>query len=156
VVERISEKKVQSGKITIIKQVREFERAPSSFSMEKFYSNEIKEIKKEKRAKDPRDYSKKSDVKLKMYGLKVTSKHPKSRSRSPASAMNTELVQSRPPIKMLDPKNFREPAETEKPKVDPFEKTLLKEYKLQLRHSNELNDLIDELKSYKGNYKKEH
>ena len=35
-----------------------------------------------------------------------------------------------------------------------FEGSLVEEYKRQMRHSNEVNELIDALKSYDNDYKK--
>ena len=35
-----------------------------------------------------------------------------------------------------------------------FEKTLVNEYKKQMRHSEEVNSLIEDLKNYEQNYKK--
>ena len=40
------------------------------------------------------------------------------------------------------------------PKTDPFESALTKQYKRQMQHTNEVNSLIDALKSYKSDYSK--
>ena len=40
------------------------------------------------------------------------------------------------------------------PKADPFESALIKQYKKQTRHTDEVNSLIDALKSYQSDYSK--
>lgn len=158
---------VPAGKIIVIKREPDFTRAPSSFSQEKLYKEKITEIKIRKKKRDPRDYSKYSGVSLKVFGAKKRirvaqkRKWKSKKGRVPASQTQYPFKEVPGPVKVApifiyDPINYREPSETRRPTVDPFEKSLLKEYKSQMRHTNEVNQLIDELKSYDQNYKKQY
>lgn len=62
------------------------------------------------------------------------------------------------PMPNSDKMEKRAPASIETPAKlqDEFESTLKQEYNKQTRHSSDVNDLIDQLKSYQSDYKKEY
>jgi len=84
-------------------------------------------------------YHKGSGVKINVYGSKKWKK-----------AAST--VKKKAPMKQVK-KPQRDIASKKKP-ASGFESSLLKEYKNQMRHSSEVNELIDKLKSYKIDYQK--
>ncbi len=82
-----------------------------------------------------REYSKKSGVALRVYGKTSTQK-----KTSPVAAESTQ----------------RMPASASAPEVvkgdSSFEGSMVKQYEGQMRHSNEVNKLIEELKNYEQDY----
>ncbi len=86
-------------------------------------------------------YGTKSNVKVKVF-------RP-GKQRVPAS--NTRVSATRS-TKIRKPASIRELNPQVKIKKNPFETSLLKEYKKQMRHSKEINSLINELKSIDNDY----
>jgi hypothetical protein len=159
------------GKVILVKQTQQYEPGIRRFNANDYYKKQLHGLKARKRARDPRDYSKRSRVKVKIFGaagskqlapkrtkrfrrLRVPASEPKA---APKSYKKQTLKKSMVPKSMtVDADNYREPAETTPPKLDPFERTLLQEYKYQMRHDKEVNALIRELKSYDKDYKVEY
>ncbi len=120
----------------------------SNFSLENYHENKVlaaeKKLKKLKKMKKPfkPNYGKRSKVKVVIFGQPtMTSK------RKPASVEVKKC-------KKIEAK--RGPASVvAKPAVksDKFESSLVEEYKKQLRHNQETNQLIQELKNYDQDYK---
>ncbi len=86
-------------------------------------------------------YGKKSDVKVNVYRAKSV--------RKPASRQVSETLE---PVKVRKPASIMELNPQVKVRKSPFEASLLKEYKKQMRHSKEINSLINELKSIDNDY----
>ncbi|EQC46665.1 hypothetical protein M900_2382 [Bacteriovorax sp. Seq25_V] len=110
-----------------------------------FYKNQISSMEK-KYKKVPKkfkpDYSTKSEVAIKVYRV------PSSSSRVPASVdSKTQKKAARMPASMTELNPQVEISN------DAFEKSLIDQYKKQMRHSNEINSLIKDLKSYDQDYK---
>lgn len=97
-------------------------------------------VKKVKKKFKP-TYEKKSGVKVYVFGRKA-----KKQTRGIASKPMVKSKSNRAPASV-----HMKPAV--KLKKDVFESSLIKEYKKQLRHSKEVNSLIQELKSYDQDYK---
>ena len=94
-------------------------------------------------------YTKKSKVPVKIYGSSIIfdrrmpgSVRKQTRSRLPAAVGVPKIITPG----FVDTKV--------KVKSNEFENTLLQEYKKQRRHTQEVNRLIDDLKSYDQDYKK--
>lgn len=117
----------------------------------KLYRNKVHQLSR-KRVKGPFavSYGKKSEVRVRVFGnksrpkfkktLKRVVKRPTSTKRSTRSLANTKIKRS---------KRGQGPENT-------FESSLIKKYKSQMRHSNEVNNLINDLKSYDMDYKKKY
>jgi len=129
-----------AGTVIIVKKAPMEDREDK---LKSFYKNQITSMEK-KYKKVPKkfkpDYSTKSHVSIKIHNVPTTRlpasveiKNHKSTSRMPASM--TEL---NPQVEI---------------KNDVFEKSLIDQYKKQMRHSNEINSLIKDLKSYDQDYK---
>lgn len=99
----------------------------------KAYQSEEKKVEAIKRKQYlQREFSTKSGVAVHIYGQKKVT--APSAQRMPASAAPAEVI-----------------------KADPsFEGSLIKQYEGQMRHSNEVNQLIDELKNYEQDYQSEY
>lgn len=122
------------------------------FNIENYHGQKIENIKKEKKNRIfVPEYRKKSSVPVKIFGMKS------------AANVVAEVI----PTKIETVKQTeRAPASTEafkKELADPMEKTkghfeseLVKQYKSQMRHSNEVNSLINDLKSYQQDYQKDY
>lgn len=110
-----------------------------------FYNKKMHGLTKIKKKKFRPSYGKKSNVKVRVFGKKQY-------QRTPASSVAPKRIYRR--------KSYtRKPASVGKmiPQVKKngtFHNGLLKEYKKQMRHSNEVNSLIDELKTFDQDYKK--
>ncbi|OUR96547.1 hypothetical protein A9Q84_09365 [Halobacteriovorax marinus] len=97
-------------------------------------------LKKVKKKFKP-SYEKKSGVKIYVFGRKGMKSNNAVASKSKLKSRGTRApasVGTAPAVKL---------------KKDVFESSLIKEYKKQLRHSKEVNSLIQELKSYDQDYK---
>ncbi len=109
------------------------------------------------------DTSKMDQDLLKLYAPKLVNKKPKPKKWAPeyVKSSNVEIKifgSSARPVKAKKAK-VRAPASIVVPKAvvpsaksDPFESQLMKEYKNQMRHSQETNKLINELKSFDQDY----
>ena len=165
---------IKPGKITYLK------RTPASlsdgaFDLEEYYSEKLNKIKKtNKRKKFRPSYVKKSSVKLKVFGFKSKRRSypiarkqqaprvklkikPEEKKRLPSSLIKKPEVKkiSRGPasVSLVKPMKVNTPV---KPVNDGFEASVLHEYKNQMRHTSEVNDLINELKTYNQDYKPKH
>ncbi|WP_372653658.1 hypothetical protein [Halobacteriovorax sp.] len=101
-----------------------------------YYNKKLSSMKKTKKKKIVNPYSKKTGVKISIFGQK------KKKERSIASVPKKT---TRKPASIIEP--------VVKIKKDAFESSLTREYKKQLRHNKEINSLINELKSYDQDYK---
>ena len=99
---------------------------------------EAKKIRPKIKWKRENAYKQPSNVKINVYGVQ---RAPSTRqpSRAPASIVSGAV-----------PGNT---SEVSTPK-DSFENTLTDKYKQQMRHNDEVNHLIDQLKNYEQDYKK--
>lgn len=104
----------------------------------KLASESMKKISAKKKFKPA--YEKSSGVQVKVFGTQNNTGN-----RMPASVGNMKNKDTmRGPASLVSPVQI---------KNDPFESSLLIEYKKQMRHSNEVNSLIKELKNYDQDYK---
>ncbi len=124
-----------------------------------YYNSRLKKMKPKKRVvKNKIDYSKKSGAKVYVFGADWAPKAKKEQgdiriynqkrfeaAQKAAQAPKKVTPKKRAPASV--------PRPTEAPK-DVFESTLRKEYKRQTRHTNEVNDLINELESYDQDYQR--
>jgi hypothetical protein len=106
-----------------------------------YHSKRITKFKAKKvKKKFAPSYEKKSGVKVYVFGKKKKAK------RSIASVPSVKKKAKRGPASVM-----MKPAV--KLKNDAFESSLMREYSKQLRHSKEVNSLIQELKNYDQDYK---
>ncbi len=133
-------KKKKPGKIIFV-NVNE----PSDKSLKEsyLYEDSLKKLKhltgKKRKKKFSPKYQKVSGVKINIHGVKK-------------SKVVSRVKKAVAPVKIKKPQ--RDIA-SKKP-ASGFESSLLEEYKDQMRHSTEVNELIDKLKSYKIDYKKDY
>ncbi|MGB0452081.1 MAG: hypothetical protein ACPGJV_00080 [Bacteriovoracaceae bacterium] len=101
-------------------------------------------------------YTKKSNVKLRVFGKKPAKRVPTSKPVLRVKKVKSVKVKNhvkesvtRMPASVphINSKGF-----TPKKKEDPFEKSLMDNYKNQMRHDKETNSLINDLKSYRQDY----
>lgn len=125
--------------IIFIKQSPSVVRKPASFNYKSFAAKKAEQLKLKRLAKDPRDYSDVSEVKVKVFGPKYKGQEP----------IEVNFV------KPKEEKLRRFPASTPE-KKDPgyseFQNSYMEQYKKQMRHKNEVNSLIRELKSFEMDY----
>lgn len=119
------------------------------FNLSQYYTGEIEKFRKIKAKRKFRpSYSKKSGIVLNIFHIQ---KEAEVKKRKPAAKKNVIIKRqkiSRGPSSV----SFRPP-----PKIQPagaFEESLLDEYKKQMRHDNDVNGLIKDLKNYDQDYKK--
>ena len=118
----------------------------SNFAIEDYHRQKLeaaqKKMTKVKKIKKPfaPDYSTRSNVQVVIYGASTATK------RAPASVApkKAKVVAKRAPASIVP-----------KPEIknDTFESSLVDQYKKQLRHSEETNQLIQELKNFDQDYK---
>jgi len=124
-----------------------------------FYKQKIQELSKPKaRKRWTPDYKMKSSVPVKVFGAA-------SKQRTPASVKKKEvhyksLKPGKSVKKQVVVKKKRAPASVggmlPKIKTNAFESELLRQYKSQMRHEKEVNELIDRLESVNMDYQKEY
>lgn len=145
------------GKVIILKDGNEYKSVASQFSAKKFLDKKIEVIQEKKRLANP--YRNKTAVNVRIFGLGKSSVPARSLASvveaGPVSKAGKKKAKKAAVPLVMAPENYREPAETQRPVLEPFEKSLLQEYKYQMRHSNEVKDLIEELKSYDKDFKKD-
>lgn len=139
------------GSVILLKKKveKEDDRDKSLLNM---YKSQVKTLaKKYKRVpkKFKPDFSKKSNVVIKVYGTK-SQRVPASVSSSKASAMKVHKIEKKSSRK---PASMMELNPQVNVKKDAFESSLIEEYKKQMRHSKEINSLIKDLQSYDQDYK---
>lgn len=138
------------GKIIILRK-KEITRVPASaVPLEEMYKEKIQKIQADKLRRNPRVYDKRSGIKIKVHGISSNSGQLQIR---PAKKVVAKKVQEQNKSRM--PASI-EPSMTVTTGPDLFEDSLVDQYKNQMRHEDEVNKLIDELKSYKQNYDKEY
>ncbi|WP_034721751.1 hypothetical protein [Bacteriovorax sp. DB6_IX] len=139
-----SKDKATGGSLIILREKKE-DRSKRDDSLLNFYKSKVTTLAKKYKKKPYKfkpEYNKKSNAVVKVYGVK--------KQRVPASKKVTiykaKAESARKPASMveLNPQV--------KVKTNAFETSLMKEYKKQMRHSNEINSLIKELKSYDQDY----
>lgn len=132
----------KSGKMIFVKQEEYSDRGEI---LKNFYDSKVKQLEKASKPvlkKFTPDYKSKSNVSIKVYDLKTPSK------RMPASVQTSDKkIAIRKPASMVE---LNPQVEVSK---DAFEKSLIDQYKKQMRHSKEINSLINDLKSYEQDYK---
>lgn len=138
----------ESGKGEMI-FVKQEVQEDNSNALKNFYKSKVTEMSKQFEKKPKKfapDYNQKSSVSIKVYGQ--ASKGAKSSSqRMPASVISGVAKKMRTPASMTE----LNPQVTIK--NDAFEQSLIDQYKIQMRHSKEINNLINDLKSYDQDYK---
>lgn len=148
----------KQGKTTLIKLREPASEARHQQEVMQYYHSKVKELAKPKPKKRwTPSYQEKSGVPVKIYGYKKGSRLPASvKSSKPA------MVTVKPGKKAQYQRksSARMPASIGGmlPKVNnnAFESEMLKQYKSQMRHEQEVNDLIDQLQSVDMDYKKEY
>lgn len=135
----------EKGKITVIKLHDPQDDKKKEKSLMNYYSEKIAELKpvpKPKKKWTP-TYQKKSGVAVHVFGL------GKKKSRVPAS-----VRAAKPKAKKRTPASVG--GMTPQINNSAFEGELLRQYKKQMRHDQEVNELIDQLKSIDMDYKKDY
>jgi len=148
------ESKATGGKIT-------YRLAPKrkTFDIDAYNERKIASIEDDKRrAKFVPDYSARSGVAVRVYGVKKSERAIASVETTPTTA-KPEVIAVKPEAPKSTAKRAPASISELNPQVsikpaNEFEGALLEAYKKQKRHSEEVNGLIDELKSYSQDYKK--
>jgi hypothetical protein len=139
-----SKDKKSGGSVIIIKE-KKVDRSKRDDNLLNFYKSKVTNLAKKYKKKPyvfKPDYTKRTNAKVKIYGLK--------KNRVPASK---SVNVYRPKVKKVrKPASMIELNPQVKVKKDVFETSLMKEYKKQMRHSKEINNLIKDLKSYDQDY----
>lgn len=133
------------GSIIVLKKADASKDKKYSKSLMSYYKNKVSKLSKDLKKKPKKfkpSYSKKTGVTVKVFGQK--------KSRGIAS-VKTEQVKT--PKKTRKPASMMELNPQVTIKKNAFESSLLQEYKKQMRHSKDINNLIQELKSYDQDYK---
>jgi hypothetical protein len=104
--------------------------------------NKIKQAQSNRKKKFRRDYSKSSNVVVRVFGKRGQTRKT---ARTPAS---------HGPSKSMKPRSYSRPSIKKIQINQEFEGSVVDEYKKQMRHSEEVNGLIDELRSYDQDFKK--
>ncbi len=108
-------------------------------------------MKKKKKWTPEAEYKKKSDVLVKVFGGGNTSK---SVAKSSVPKIEVAPIPAAAPARV--PASVANKATANVESADAFESNLLDEYKKQMRHNDEVNGLIEKLKSYDQDYQKEY
>ncbi|HAZ14360.1 MAG: hypothetical protein A2X86_19220 [Bdellovibrionales bacterium GWA2_49_15] len=122
--------------------------APRDLNMAPLLSEklaEAKKIKPKKIWKRENEYKQTSNVKINVYGI--------ARDKVVSRPVSPTVQASRAPASIMAPAVPRATAEGT-PGKDSFESTLTEKYKQQMRHNEEVNHLIDQLKNYEQDFKK--
>lgn len=148
------------GKITVLKlRDPEHEKAVQQNLM-KFYKNKVTELSRPKpKKKWTPTYGQKSDVKVMIFGRgasHATSKRMPASVR-PVRPAQTNITTQTHKMKYRTPASIGGMVPTVNSKANgKFESELVDQYKKQMRHDRDVNDLIDQLKSIDMDYKKEY
>lgn len=140
--------------------------ANKNIDIDSFYKNkiqtELKSMPKVPKSFVP-NYSTKSNVVIKIYGKKIATQviknnvnnHLSTNTKSTKMTTQIKKGQGRSLASIGSLNSSISPTAANPIGVDDsFEKGLVEQYKNQMKHSNEVNQLIDELQSYKKNYDK--
>jgi len=157
------------GEVILLKKVSLQARRPASMDMEGFLNERYQELEKKRKKIFVPNYKTKSGIKLKVFGKKLsTNRMPASvvkkvpakkakkkvtpvkvKKSSGLKSMNTRLKDTA----SRNPASIGIPAQ----KTDEtFNKSFARRYERQRRHSTEVNQLIDELKMYRKDFKKDY
>ncbi len=153
--------KSEKGKVIVLRLRDPASKEQSEKSLINYYQSKLKVMAKPKPKKKWRpSYQAKSGVPIKVFGA------PKGSRRVPASVKKKPaVIKVTPGAKKVSTRSSkrassRTPASLgqmlPKIKTNAFEGQMLKEYKNQMRHDQEVNDLIDQLKSIDMDYKKDY
>lgn len=120
------------------------------FNLDKYLEQKVEKIKLDKKnRKFVPAYNKKSNVVMKIFGMGKANKN--------TNINKSQMASSAVPIEMKTLEVKRAPASTLTPEIKQttqFDSELVNEYKKQMRHSTETNNLINELKSFQQDYEK--
>lgn len=133
------------GSITVIRTPKVDEKRANM--LKSLYSSKVKQLKKASKPKPKKfsiSYEKKSNVSLKV--------HRPSGKRAPASVKSYDKAPLKEFKKVRKPASVGELNPQVNVKSNAFEASLLKQYKSQMRHSKEINSLINDLKSIDNDY----
>jgi len=135
-----------SGKVLYVKKK---EMPKSNFNLKKYYQTKVTAMAKKMPAVPFRPtYDKQSGVPFNVYWpLKQTIVEKVVRTTPVAKVPTVSEESKRAPASVVAPDSNT---------VNAFESSLMKEYKNQMRHNQEVNSLIDELRSFKQDLKKEY
>lgn len=100
-------------------------------------------------------YKKKSGVKIRVFGSRPARKRKKATKSMDyePTRVNKNANSYRPSASTRAPASVNKTGfSAKKEQADPFEKSLMNGYKKQMRHSKEVNSLINDLKNYRQDY----
>ncbi len=152
-----------TGTTTVLKLRNPQQEKAVEKSLMKFYKNKVSELgRPQAKKKWTPSYDEKSGVKVKIFGRGATHSSSRAGARMPASVRPVQPAQTNRVTKSYK-KKYRTPASIGlmAPSVNTsgngkFENELVDQYKKQMRHDQEVNELIDQLKSIDMDYKKEY
>lgn len=167
---KLDKEAAQAGQGRIIYLTKQKKFVKNSVNLDKLYKEELRLASKRPVKKWAPNRTSKSKVQVHIYGLKGSLKTNMKSKRLPASVNNKskknyqeieEVISIKSALKNSGRKKSRRTPASLNRKVkiktnDNFESSLVDEYKQQLRHSGEVNSLIDDLKTYDQDYKKEY
>lgn len=117
------------------------------------YEQELSELAKPVKTKFKPSYDKKSAAKVRIFGKSYVKPTPKSTQQNIAKSQKKVATKSeRAPASVDNAKSLNSGKKSPQPSSE-FEKSVLDAYKNQMRHNQETNDLIKDLKNYKQDYK---
>ena len=153
------------GEVTIIKLRDPEKEKAHEQNLMNFYKNKVTELGKPKpKKKWSPSYSDKSNVKVMVFGSgsshkKTSPTHEVRKTRSLRMPASIKPAKTNEEVNSYK-KKYRTPASIGKMvptvKNSAFESELVDQYKKQMRHEDEVNQLIDQLKSIDMDYKKEY
>lgn len=161
--QQVPEKKTNgSGKFIYLRLDKKArERGKDTFT--RYYGRIIKKLEKEKKKKKvvkfKPSYKKKSGVPIYIFTPRVSFPVPgkklkrlkRKKNLGRAKGRYSKKMKRQAKRKRVYKRKSRQQLQRERSE---FEKTLVNEYKNQMRHSEEVNSLIEDLKSYEQDYKK--
>lgn len=116
------------------------------------YEKKISKMSKPKKKAFKPSYAKKSAANVKVFGGKFLKKTVTPKNIAKKTTKKVEIEPKRVPASVSS-KNHSNVGKKKKEKASGFEKSLMDAYKNQMRHSDETNELIKDLKNYKQDYK---
>lgn len=152
------------GKITVLRLRDPASEKAHQESVMNYYHSKIQELAKPKPKKKWKpEYGGKSGVPVRVFGKKYKTHS----QRNPASVGKTKkpgFISVNPGSKKVNTKKSQRSSRTPasiggmlpKIKTNAFESEMLKQYKHQMRHDQEVNELIDQLNSIDMDYKKDY
>ncbi|MBT3586123.1 MAG: hypothetical protein HN509_14550 [Halobacteriovoraceae bacterium] len=151
-------KVVDGGKIIYIRENKK-ERQEKKSQLLDYYQSKVKKMTKPVKKVWKHSYGSRSKVKVKVFGVQKKAPRKKA-SATPHRLKRMPTSTPKPSRQIIKSKKVgRGPASvggmapTIHPVKDDFENSLVDQYKKQMRHSNEVNQLIKDLKNYDQDYK---